>query len=145
MGKRKREEGGVERCGEERERREGLRDVEKRKREEGGVERCGEEKERGGRERGGTMTAKVYKCLTCHNKAFPCHTIVASPSAGITVEPHRRQLHVTLAHQYLPEHHSTLEDLARTMVDPQAPARWELRLYSRDYRLAASEVSVGPR
>lgn len=60
---------------------------------------------------------------------------------GVVVDPHRRQLHVTLAHQYLPEHHSTLEELARTMVDPQAPCRWELRLYSRDYRLATSEVS----
>ena len=48
---------------------------------------------------------------------------------------------MTLAHQYVPEHHSTLEELARSMVDPQAPCRWELRLYSRDYRLATSEVS----
>jgi len=61
-------------------------------------------------------------------------------STGITVEPHRRQLHVTLAHQYLPEHHSSLDELARTMIDPQAPSRWEIHLYSRDHRLASSEV-----
>ena len=56
------------------------------------------------------------------------------------MEPHKRQLHVTLSHQYLPEHHTTLEDLARSKVDPQAPSKWELRLYSRDHRLASSEV-----
>ncbi len=61
---------------------------------------------------------------------------------GVTVEPHKRQLHLTLAHQYLPEHHSPLEELARSKVDPQAPARWELRLYSRDHRLASSEVRL---
>lgn len=59
---------------------------------------------------------------------------------GVVVDPHRRQLHVTMAHQYLPEHHSSLEELARAKVDPQAPAKWELRLYSRDHRLASSEV-----
>lgn len=61
-------------------------------------------------------------------------------SSGVVVDPHRRQLHVTLSHQYLPEHHATLEDVARSKVDPQAPTRWELRLYSRDHRLASSEV-----
>lgn len=60
---------------------------------------------------------------------------------GLTVEPHRRQLHITMAHQYLPEHHSVLEELALKHVDPTQPAKWELRLYSRDIRLATSEVS----
>ena len=70
------------------------------------------------------------------------HTLSLCVHVGVTVEPHRRQLHVTLAHQYLPEHHATLEDLARSKVDPQAPTRWELRLYSRDHRLALSEVTL---
>ena len=58
------------------------------------------------------------------------------------MDPHRRQLHVTMAHQYLPEHHSSLEELARAKVDPQAPAKWEMRMYSRDHRLGSSEVSA---
>ena len=62
--------------------------------------------------------------------------------AGVTVDPHRRQLHITMAHQYLPEHHAALEELAKTKVDPQTPAKWELRLFSRDSRLASSEVST---
>lgn len=71
-------------------------------------------------------------------------SLALSPSlslSGVTVEPHRRQLHITMAHQYLPEHHKTLEDLAMSLVDPTQPAKWEIRLYSRDIRLATSEVS----
>ena len=60
---------------------------------------------------------------------------------GVSVDPHRRQLHLTLSHQYTAEHHSTLEELARTKIDPQSPAKWELRLYSRDPRQGSSEVS----
>ncbi len=61
---------------------------------------------------------------------------------GVVIEPHRRQLHMTMAHQYMVEHHAALEELARSKVDPQAPAKWEVRLYSRDHRLASSEVRV---
>lgn len=57
------------------------------------------------------------------------------------MEPHRRQLHITMAHQYLPEHHKTLDELALSLVDPSQPAKWEIRLYSRDMRLATSEVT----
>ena len=74
--------------------------------------------------------------IYCHY--FPRPSVCLS--AGAVVDPHRRQLHVTLSHQYLPEHHSTLEDLARSKIDPQAPTKWELRLYSRDHRMASSEV-----
>ena len=61
---------------------------------------------------------------------------------GINIEPHRRQLHITMAHQYLPEHHAKLEELATSLVDPALSAKWELRLYSRDIRLATSEVRL---
>lgn len=81
----------------------------------------------------------THMCLSFHVYFRLCFPPTCA-CVGVNVEPHRRQLHVTLAHQYLPEHHSTLEELGRTMVDPQAPSRWELRLYSRDYRLASSEV-----
>ncbi len=60
---------------------------------------------------------------------------------GVQVEPHKRQLHITMAHQYPPEHHDKLDELAQGLVDPSLPAKWELRLYSRDIRLATSEVT----
>ena len=63
------------------------------------------------------------------------------PSAGVVVKPHEKQLHLTMSHQYNPEHHMMLEEMARAKVDPQAPAKWELRLYSRDQRQASAEVS----
>lgn len=56
------------------------------------------------------------------------------------MEPHRKQLHITLAHQYRPDHQSALEALCRK-INPSAPSSWELRLYSRDQRLATAEVS----
>ena len=59
---------------------------------------------------------------------------------GVTVEPHRKQLHITLAHQYRPDHQTALEALCRK-INPTAPSSWELRLYSRDQRLATAEVS----
>ena len=57
------------------------------------------------------------------------------------MDPHRRQLHLTMSHQYTAEHHAVLEELARSKIDPQSPAKWELRLYSRDQRQMSSEVS----
>eukprot|EP00731_Ephydatia_muelleri_P012280 Em0006g1174a len=65
---------------------------------------------------------------------------VEAKMAGVVVKPHRKQLHVTLAHQYPPEQQAQLEQLALTTVDPTAPVKWELSLYSRDRRLATSEV-----
>lgn len=59
---------------------------------------------------------------------------------GFAVEPHRKQLHITLAHQYRPDHQSALEALCRK-INPAAPSSWELRLYSRDQQLATAEVS----
>lgn len=61
-------------------------------------------------------------------------------TSGVVVKPHRKQLHVTLAHQYPIEQQAQLEQLALTTVDPAAPVKWELSLYSRDRRLAVSEV-----
>ena len=69
-----------------------------------------------------------------------CDIIRYDTLSGVIVDPHRRQLHITMAHQYQPEVHSILEELAHSKVDPSLPSKWELRLYSRDYRLASSEV-----
>jgi hypothetical protein len=59
--------------------------------------------------------------------------------AGCKVDPHKKQLHLTLAYQFLASHQSVLEAMAKK-VNPKAPARWELRIYSRDARMAQGEV-----
>ena len=68
--------------------------------------------------------------------------MVSMVTLGVTVDPHRRQLHITMAHQYSIEHHVALEEVAKSKVDPQAPAKWEIRLYSRDHRLGSQEVGI---
>ncbi|KAI6655499.1 Protein UBASH3A-like protein isoform X1 [Oopsacas minuta] len=57
----------------------------------------------------------------------------------IEVEPHKKQLHLTLAFKFLQEHRQILDQLSKK-INYQAPANWEMRLYSRDPRLANSEV-----
>ena len=58
---------------------------------------------------------------------------------GVTMEPHSKQLHVSLAYQFVPDVRDHLELLARK-IDLKAPARWDLRLYSRDQRIAHCQV-----
>ncbi|XP_066944427.1 ecdysteroid-phosphate phosphatase isoform X1 [Macrobrachium rosenbergii] len=50
-----------------------------------------------------------------------------------------KALHLTLAYQFSPSQFSRLEKLV-DIVDPQAPAAWEVRLYSRDTRIIGNEV-----
>ena len=52
----------------------------------------------------------------------------------------KKNLHITLAHQYPGEHHQKLERLAGEL-NLKAGVRWDFRLYSRDPQLASSEVS----
>ncbi|XP_041379415.1 protein UBASH3A homolog [Gigantopelta aegis] len=58
---------------------------------------------------------------------------------GITVGLPKKQLHLTLAHQYPPEHHEELVSLAK-QIDLSATCRWDMRLYSRDPRTRMCEV-----
>ncbi|XP_018494053.1 protein UBASH3A homolog [Galendromus occidentalis] len=57
----------------------------------------------------------------------------------ISVEPYLKALHVTLAYQFDVTHYGSLEKLTQ-MIDTEAPACWELRLYSRDMRIKGNEV-----
>ena len=58
------------------------------------------------------------------------------------MEPHSKQLHVSLAYQFVTDVREQLESLARK-INLNAPARWDLRLYSRDPRIAHCQVSSG--
>ncbi|KAJ8035382.1 Ubiquitin-associated and SH3 domain-containing protein B [Holothuria leucospilota] len=63
----------------------------------------------------------------------------AEKLADCKVEPHKKELHVTMAYQFTANAYPQLEVMAK-QLDLKAPARWELRLYSRDPRAAKSEV-----
>ncbi|XP_033747636.1 protein UBASH3A homolog [Pecten maximus] len=58
---------------------------------------------------------------------------------GIKFEPHKKQLHMTLAYQYQTEQHDKLLAMARD-INLDTNVRWEFRLYSRDISRAQCEV-----
>nr|XP_032820445.1 ubiquitin-associated and SH3 domain-containing protein B isoform X1 [Petromyzon marinus] len=60
-------------------------------------------------------------------------------TADVKVEPHKRQLHLTLAYQFQAQHLAKLERLVRA-VDPELPCEWCAVLYSRDIRYAGHET-----
>lgn len=66
-------------------------------------------------------------------------TTVYLAQTGTTGEAATKALHLTLAYQFPPSHFSRLESLV-DIVDPRAPAAWEVRLYSRDTRIVGNEV-----
>jgi len=62
-------------------------------------------------------------------------------SSGVTIEPHKKQLHVSLAYQFPTEKKEKLETLAKAL-NMKAPVRWDLRLYSRDVLKGKSNYQV---
>lgn len=61
--------------------------------------------------------------------------------SAICLEPHVKSLHVTLAYQFTSNVYKPLKNLAESLV-PLEKALWELRLYSRDPRLATHHVHI---
>jgi hypothetical protein len=59
----------------------------------------------------------------------------------MTVEPHKKQLHISLAYQFPTDKKEKLEQLAKA-INLKAPARWDLRLYSRDAQKARGSFQV---
>lgn len=61
-------------------------------------------------------------------------------TTDIHVEPHKKQLHVTLAYHFQANHLPALEKLAKG-IDVSVGCDWLAVLYSRDIRFANHEVS----
>lgn len=60
-------------------------------------------------------------------------------STAISLEPHVKNLHLTMAYQFPTNVYQNLVDLVE-QIDTSYANSWELRLYSRDPRLAAKQV-----
>ncbi|XP_036359529.1 protein UBASH3A homolog isoform X2 [Octopus sinensis] len=58
---------------------------------------------------------------------------------GVTMDPRRQQLHMTLAYQYSKDQHERLLRYAKE-IDLNSDVKWEFRLYSRDPRAGECEV-----
>lgn len=61
----------------------------------------------------------------------------------VHVEPHKKQLHVTLAYHFQSSHLPVLEKLAKN-VDVSSGCDWLAVLFSRDIRFANHEVDCLP-
>ncbi|ESO06362.1 hypothetical protein HELRODRAFT_186383 [Helobdella robusta] len=59
--------------------------------------------------------------------------------SNINVELYTKQLHISLAYQFAADKRSKLESLAKN-VNIHLPARWDLRLYSRDRNMDKLQV-----
>lgn len=57
----------------------------------------------------------------------------------VHVEPHKKQLHVTLAYHFQASHLPTLEKLAQN-IDVKLGCDWVATIFSRDIRFANHEV-----
>jgi hypothetical protein len=57
----------------------------------------------------------------------------------VKMENYKKQLHLSLAYKFYPQHKATLENLAQK-INTAAQTGWDFRLYSRDPRSLDTEV-----
>lgn len=80
-----------------------------------------------------------------HKKSLPMFVLHLCArlctSTDVHIEPHKKQLHVTLAYHFQTSHLPVLEKLAKS-VDVSSGCDWLAVLFSRDIRFANHEVDT---